>query len=129
MNRGVIVGAITALLVAAGLTPWKGEGGEIVIDAPFNWTFFPFMDTLRDAVGGLRAVGLIVAVGLLVVFAIAWGAGRAAGSRGVQSVTGIGFLICLAVAVIIGASVAITEWGANLDVVSAATAPAVALTA
>lgn len=84
-------------------------------DVSFDWDFFPFMDQLRDAVGGVLAVVLVIDVAVLVLSAIAWGIGRIAGSRGVQQASAIGMLIALAVAAVIGGANALVRWGANID--------------
>ncbi|CAM3582940.1 Integral membrane protein [Occultella aeris] len=84
-------------------------------DVTFDWDFFPFMDTLREAVGGVLAVVLVIDVAVLVLCAIAWAAGRIAGSRGIQQASAIGMLIAVGVAAIIGGANALVRWGANVD--------------
>src|SRR5690625_1484774 len=84
-------------------------------DVSFDWDFFPFMDQLRDAVGGVLAAVLVIDVAVLVLRAIAWGSGRIAGSRGVQQASAIGMLIAIAVAAVIGGANALVRWGANID--------------
>lgn len=81
----------------------------------FDWDFFPFMDTLRQAVGGVMAITLVVAVVLLVIAAIVWGAGRAMGSKGMQQASAVGMIIVVAVAIVIGGSNAIIGWASNVD--------------
>ena len=41
-----------------------------------NWTFFPFMDSLKNAAGGWQAMGLIFVAALLIASALALAGGH-----------------------------------------------------
>lgn len=81
----------------------------------FNFDFFPFMSTLREAVGGGLATALVISVGLVVVAAVMWGVGKITGARSMQSVGFGAFCVTGVVAILIGAANGIAAWGANLD--------------
>lgn len=81
----------------------------------FDWDFFPFMASLRDAAGGGLATALVVSVVLLGAAAIAWGVGKIAGSRSMQHVGFSGFLVMVCVTVLVGAANGIAAWGSGLD--------------
>lgn len=92
--------------------------GQILAEDPgvgFDWDFFPFIETLRQAVGGVMAITLIVSVALLVIGAIVWAAGRAMGSQGMQKASAVGMLIVLVAAIVIGGSNAMIGWGSGID--------------
>lgn len=81
----------------------------------FNWGFFPFMQTLRDAAGGGLATALIVSVVVLALAAVMWGAGKIAGARSMQSVGFGAFCVAAVVTVLIGAANGIAAWGSGVD--------------
>ena len=81
----------------------------------FNWDFFPFMQTLRDAVGGGLAAALVISVAVIAFSGVMWGAGKLSGSRGMQNVGFGGVCIALLVTVVIGAANAMAGWGAGVD--------------
>jgi hypothetical protein len=81
----------------------------------FDFDFFPFMETLREAAGGGLAAALVVSVVLLALAAVMWGVGKIAGARSMQSVGFGAFCVTGVVAVLIGAANGIAVWGSNLD--------------
>lgn len=81
----------------------------------FDWDFFPFMASLREAAGGGLATALIVSVVLLALAAVMWGVGKISGARSMQSVGFGAFCIVAVVAVLIGAANGIAAWGVNVD--------------
>jgi len=81
----------------------------------FNFDFFPFMETLREAAGGGLATALVVSVVLLALAAVMWGVGKIAGARSMQSVGFGAFCVTAVVAILIGAANGIAVWGSNLD--------------
>lgn len=92
--------------------------GVVLAEDPgvgFDWAFFPFMGTLREAVGGVLAVTLVVSVALLVLGALVWAAGRLMGSQGMQRASAAGMLVVVVAAIVIGGANAIVGWGSNLD--------------
>ena len=93
--------------------------GQILAEDPgvtFDWDFFPWMTTLREAVGGVMAITLVLAVALLVIGAIVWGAGRAMGSKGMQQASATGMLIVGGAAIIIGAANGAINWFSNVNI-------------
>lgn len=80
-----------------------------------NWAFFPFMAALKDAVGGVLAVAIVLCVVLLIAFAVTWGAGKLGGSRGAQSVGAGGFIAVAIVSVLVGAASGIVAWATAID--------------
>lgn len=105
--------------VSVGLEPTGPAYGVIGASADpnvtFDWDFFPFMDKLQEAVGGTLAVLLVIDVAVLAIAGIVWGIGKIAGSRGMQQASGIGIVIAIGVAAVIGAASAMVHWGAGVD--------------
>ena len=92
-------------MITAGADPGVG----------FDWDFFPFIGALRDAAGGVLATSLIVCVVIMALAAVAWGAGKLSGSRGVQSVGFSVFLIAAVATVGVGAANGIAAWGSGVN--------------
>ena len=100
------------------LTYATNAAGQILAEDPgvdFDWTFFPFLDTLRQMVGGFMAITLIVTVVLLVAGAIVWAAGRVTGSQGMQKGSAMGMGIVLLAAIVIGSANALIGWVSNVE--------------
>lgn len=81
----------------------------------FDWGFWPFMQTLRDAAGGTLALLLIVSVVLMAVALVVWGAGKISGGRSMQQVGGGALLVTALVSIGLGAANAYARWGSGVD--------------
>lgn len=78
----------------------------------------PIINTLTDLAGGVQGAVLLVIVILLVCAVVAWGAGKAFNSSGVQKV-GIGaIIVCIAGAAIVGSAGGFVDWGSQLQLLN-----------
>ncbi len=85
------------------------------VDVDVNYTFFPFVSALRDAVGGAMGLVLILLVGVIVLGALAWGASKFAGAGRAQTVSGVVVVIATVAAVIVGAAGGIVDWASAIN--------------
>lgn len=90
----------------SALPPMPAVDPGVVI----NFSYWPFLNELQRAVGGVVAIGLIILVALTVVAALTWVGGRMAGAGKVQAVGISVFLICGAGAVIMGSASGAIGW-------------------
>lgn len=81
-----------------------------------NWTFFPFMGWLQNAVGGVIATVLVILIVVAVVGALVWAISKMGGAQRAQGVSGIVTVVAFAAAVLVGSAAAIVTWssGQNL---------------
>ncbi|WCA42319.1 hypothetical protein [Actinomyces oris] len=81
-----------------------------------NWTFFPWMPTLKNAVGGWQATALMYLVAALIISAAVFAAGHW-WDHGRSTMAGkIGIVTCLIAAAVVGASSHAIGWAANLGI-------------
>lgn len=81
-----------------------------------NWDFFPWMPTLKNAVGGWQATALMYLVAALIVSAAVFAAGHW-WDHGRSTMAGkAGIVICLIAAAVVGASSHAVAWAANLGI-------------
>lgn len=78
-----------------------------------NWTFFPFMSWLRNAVGGGVAVVLILLVLVAVAGALTWAGSKFSGAQRMQSVSGTVTIVAFGAAILVGSASAIVKWAAG----------------
>lgn len=104
---------MTTQATTATPDPDPGNGANIP-DISIDWQFFPWMDPLLDAVGGVRALGLAVCIMSLVLCGMVWGVGHALdlGHYGTQAK--IGVMVACIVAAVIGAAVSIISFFADI---------------
>lgn|SRR5690606_30330853 len=101
---------MTALLHRAAMTPLAANPNVTP-----NWTFFPFMDWLRNAVGGGVAVVLIILVLVAVGGALVWAISKFSGAQRMQGVSGAVTVVAFGAAVLVGSASAIITWAAGQD--------------
>ena len=81
-----------------------------------DWDFFPWMSTLRDAVGGWQATVLMYLVVALIVSAAIFAAGQW-WDHGRSTLAGkVGIIVCLIAAAVVGSSNNAVAWFANLGI-------------
>ena len=79
-----------------------------------NWVFFPFMDKLKNAVGGWQATALVVVVACLIVSALMLAAGHWWDhGRSTQAGKG-GIIACFIAAALIGTASAAVGFFGNM---------------
>lgn len=81
-----------------------------------NWDVFPFMGWLKDMVGGLQAVLLIIAVAGLLLAIIGLVFSKVASSRGGSSLSATVLLVCGLGAIGIAGASGIIAWFAGQNV-------------
>ncbi|HEY0188159.1 MAG TPA: hypothetical protein VGC67_11780 [Cellulomonas sp.] len=85
------------------------------VDVEVNYTFFPFVSAMRDAVGGTMGLVLILLVAVIVLGALAWGASKLMGSGRGQSISGVVVIVAVVAAVIVGAAGGIVDWASAIN--------------
>ncbi len=93
-------------------------GGRVPTADPgvrLNWGYWPFMAELKNAVGGVGAVAVVVLVAVMILAALTWAAGRLAGAGKVQSISGIACLVALVAAVVVGSASGMIGWFTDLN--------------
>lgn len=98
--------------------------GELLIlakggpaDVKPDYSYFPFMDTLRDIASGFMGMALIICVILLIAAAILFGASKLTSSPAASRVTGIVFIVCLVLAAVIAGAGGLISWATGIPLI------------
>lgn len=97
---------------------WLATSDAVILadgvgDITPKWNYFPWLQQLKDMVGGVQSVGIVVCVCVMVIAAILWGAGKISGAGTMQKV-GVGAMLSAFVAaVVIGMSGSAIQWGTD----------------
>ncbi|KFI91243.1 hypothetical protein BISA_1841 [Bifidobacterium saguini DSM 23967] len=98
---------------ATGLILALEDGDLSSFSVAPNYDFFPFLDLVRNIVGGLWAVGLYAAVGAWIVSAVAWIISKAIGNSAMQQYSGIVFVWIALGTMLLGSAMAIVKFFAT----------------
>lgn len=82
-----------------------------------NYSYFPFMDTLKQIASGFEGMSLIICVILLVAAAILFGASKLTSSPAAARVTGTVFIVCLVLAAVIAGAGGLISWATGIPLV------------
>ncbi|NKX94258.1 hypothetical protein HF995_13430 [Sanguibacter hominis ATCC BAA-789] len=78
-----------------------------------NWSFFPFMKTLKDAAGGLIAVGLVIGVIGIVIGAIMLMMAKSTKSTRMSDASATVLLWVIGTSAVIASASGLIMWGAS----------------
>ncbi len=106
----MITSAISHATAVLGAVPSKIDPGVKV-----NWTFFPFMSTLKNATGGVLAVVLVLAVLAMIVSGLVLAWAKISGSGRVSDKGASVLLWVLVGAAIVASASPIIAWVTGID--------------
>ena len=75
----------------------------------------PWMGQLQDLFGQIGGTAIIVCVLGVFITAIVWAVSKAVGSQAGQTVGGIGFLVAVGAAVLIGSASGLIQWASGIN--------------
>lgn len=78
-----------------------------------NWTYFPFMPTIQNAVGGILAVIIILMIAAFAIAGLILAIGKISDSRELSNKTTGILITILVMTAIVGAASAIIGWASG----------------
>lgn len=98
--------------------------GSLVAGGPKDmkpdFSYLPFTSTITSIVQGMMGLGIIIAVGALIVGAILYAAGKASGAQGMSHASVGGMVVAVIVGAVIASAGALIGWAMGLPLVPGA---------